>query len=128
MEIFKFSIIGIIGAICYVFLKKENAEIASLSLIATGLVIVVLLVDYAVTLLDLFKDIAVKTGINGQIFVVVIKTIIISYITEFSKSFCDDVGVTSIGNKVVLAGKICIFIIVAPILYSLIDNLIGLIK
>ena len=128
MEIFKFSIIGIIGAICYVFLKKENAEIASLSLIATGLVIVVLLVDYAVTLLDLFKDIAVKTGINGQIFVVVIKTIIISYITEFSKSFCDDVGVTSIGNKVVLAGKICIFIIVSPILYSLIDNLIGLIK
>ena len=128
MEIFKFSIIGIIGAICYVFLKKENAEIASLSLIATGLVIVVLLVDYAVTLLDLFKDIAVKTGINGQIFVVVIKTIIISYITEFSKSFCDDVGVTSIGTKVVLAGKICIFIIVSPILYSLIDNLIGLIK
>ncbi len=128
MEIFKFCIIGIIGAICYVFLRKENAEIAGLSLIATGLVIIVLLVDYAVTLLNLFKDIAVKTGINGEIFVVVIKTIIISYLTEFSKSFCDDMGVSSIGNKVVLAGKICIFITVSPILYSLIDNLIGLIK
>ena len=128
MEILKFVIIGIVGAVVYIFLKKENSEIATLSLIATSLTLIILVVDYAVTVLNLFKELSQSTMINPQIFTVIVKTIIIAYLTEFSKSFCDDVGVSSIGNKVILAGKICIFIIVSPILFSMTSSLLSLIK
>ncbi len=128
MEIFKFVLIGVIGAIIYVVLKKENSEIATLSLIATSLTLIILIVDYAVSVLNIFKELSTKTGISPSIFTIIIKTIIIAYLTEFSKSFCDDVGVSSIGNKVILAGKIFIFITVSPILFSMTSSLIALIK
>ena len=128
MEILKFVLIGVVGAIIYVILKKENSEIATLSLIATSLTLIILVVDYAVSVINIFKDLSLKTGISPQVFTVIIKTIIIAYVTEFAKSFCDDVGVSSIGNKVILAGKICIFLIVSPILFSMTSSLLSLIK
>ncbi len=128
MEVIKFVLIGVVGAVIYIFLKKENSEIATLSLVATGLVLLILIVDYAVSVFQVFKDLSLKTGISPQVFTVIIKTIIIAYLTEFSKSFCDDVGVSSIGNKVILAGKICIFLIISPILFSTLNSLLSLIK
>ena len=128
MEVLKFVLIGIVGAIIYVFLKKENSEIATLSLVATSLVIIILLIDYAVQVLNIFKELSNKTGVSSQVFTVIVKTIIIAYITEFTKSFCDDVGVSSVGNKVLLAGKISIFIIIAPLLFSITTLLLSLIK
>ncbi len=128
MEILKFVLIGIVGAVIYIFLKKENSEIATLSLIATSLTLIILIVDYGVSVLNIFKELSQSTRISPQVFTVIIKTIIIAYVTEFCKSFCDDVGVSSIGNKVILAGKISIFIIVSPILFSITSSLLSLIK
>lgn len=128
MEIVKFCLIGIVGGVVYLIIKKNNPELAPLSLIATSVVLVLLLVDEFVKVVGLFQELSTKTGISSEVFKSVIKVIIISYITEFSKSLCDDMGVSSIGNKILLGGKIAVLIIISPILYSLFTAIMGLVQ
>ncbi len=128
MEIVKFCLIGIVGGVVYIILKKDNPEFAPLSLIATSLVLLLLIIDEFVKVYNLFSELSSKTGISSEVFTSIIKVIIIAYITEFSKSLCDDMGVSSIGNKVLLGGKIAVIIIISPILYSLFTAIMGLIQ
>ena len=119
MEILKIVLIGIIGAICYVYLKQSNSELSLLCVIATGILIIILSVGYIFDTVKFFIVMSNKVGISSNMFVLVVKIIAISYLVEFCVALCNDIGVSSISSKVNFAGKIMVFTMSLPIFYDL---------
>lgn len=60
-------------------------------------------------------------------FPIIIKVLVIAYITEFTSALCEDAGEKSIGTKIELAGKISIFFVAVPVFKSLLNLLDSLI-
>ena len=123
MEIIKIIFVGIVGAIIYCYLKGINSELSTLSVIATGLIIILLSLNYVVNTFQFFTEISQKTGVDSSLFVIIVKIIIISYLVDFSVNLCEDLSVKSIGDKITLGGKLMIFSISIPIFNSLIETI-----
>ena len=115
MEIFKIIAIGLVGAFCYVFLYSIKSELAPLVLLATGIVLIIEIVEYVFLTIDFFNELALNANISGTLLKTVLKIMAISYVLEFAITLCDDLNVKSIGVKLSFAGKIIIFVIAIPI-------------
>ncbi len=127
MEILKILSIGVIGAFVFIYLKSNGSELAGLSIIATGVLLLITVLGYVVTVVGFFSEMASKTGISSEIFILVIKIIAISYLADFTTSLCEDMGAKSIGDKVSFASKIIIFTISSPIIVTLFDVISSLV-
>jgi stage III sporulation protein AD len=65
---------------------------------------------------------------SGQEYVLVVVQIIgIAYVAEFGAQICSDAGEGSIASKIELAGKILIMGVAAPIIISLVEQVIAII-
>ena len=84
-------------------------------------------IDYIVKTVSIFSIIAEKTGISQEIFTIIIKIVSISYLSDFTYSFCEDAGVKSIGDKVNFACKIIVFMLASPIIYNIFNVISSLV-
>ena len=127
MEILKIVCIGVVGTLVYVYLKSNGSELAGLSAIATGILLIICTVSYLVNAVTIFSEIAKNSGVSSDLFVLVIKIIAISYLADFTSTLCEDLGVKSIGDKVAFASKLIIFTLSAPVIFNLFNVINGLI-
>ena len=128
MNIFQIVVIGIIGAVLSITIKKHNAEMSLMVALATGIIIFFGMLDKIGELMLVLKSIADVGGINSYYITWVLKVIGIAYIAEFGVQLCKDAGENSIAAKVELSGKILIMVVSAPVLLAVLDmavNLIG---
>lgn len=128
MEIFKVVGIGILGAIITGLMKTAKPEYSIFVVLATGIIILVMLINSLGEVVGAFYQIVEKSSISDELFSGVMKIIGIGYLTEYSAGICEDYGTASIGKKLQLAGKIVIFLMALPILTTLMDVVINLVK
>jgi len=128
MEILKVIGIGIVGAIIVALLKNSKGELAVFASIATGAIILIIVVGILSGAVESIGVLVTKTGINSSLFSGVLKIIGIGYLSEYSANICDDIESKSIGNKVRFAGKAAIFVLALPILNSLLELIIGIVQ
>ena len=69
-----------------------------------------------------------KTGIDNEMFKILLKIIGIGYLIEFSASICNDSGNSSIGDKIILAGKLLIFGISIPLISNLFNMIMAMVN
>ena len=127
MELFKILILGIIISILAMFLKQIKPEYAFLTIIVGSIIILVYILNYITDIFVFFQEILDKTGINYSLFMTMLKIIGLGYLVEFSASVCRDSGNNSIADKVVLGGKLMIFIVSLPIISNLFNMILDLI-
>ena len=127
MDILKIVCIAVVGALVFVYLKSNNSDLAGLCALSTGILLLITTISYVISAVGFFSEMASKTGISSEIFLLIIKIISISYLADFTSSLCDDLSVKSIGNKVNFASKIIIFTLSTPIIVTLFDVISGLI-
>ncbi len=120
MVIYKIIGIGIISCILVMQLKETRPDIAVVCMIASGVLIVSLLLGYVTDIVSVFGSLAESTGIDGTVFSSLLKMIGIGYITEMAASTVEDFGSKSIANKIILGGKITILVLAMPIITALI--------
>lgn len=127
MGIFKIIAVGIITVICAVILKQVKPELAIMVSIAGSLTIVLLILSSVTSLFGSYRNLLEKTGLSGNLFTCVLKVIGVGYLVEFSSGICAESGVSSVANKILLAGKVLILIMCMPVLQSLIDVVLKLV-
>ncbi len=127
MDVFKLIGIGIIGSFAVLLLKNSKSEMAIFVGIATGIIMLIYILSSLTGVVEIFSDIVNKTGIENGLFSGVLKVIGIGYVTEYSAGLCEDVGNKSIASKILLGGKIAIFMVALPILEKLIEIVVNLI-
>lgn len=127
LELIKVLILGIIVSMLVVFLKQVKPEFALLCLVVGSIIIIVFIVNHLTKIFSFFEHVVEKTGINHSLFVSMLKIVGLGYLVEFSASVCRDSGNSSIADKVVLAGKIMIFVVSMPIISNLFEMILELI-
>lgn len=128
MELIKVVLLGIIVSILAMFLKNIKPEYSIITLIVGGAIILLYILNSMLGIFGFFDEVVNKTGINNDLFITMLKIVGIGYLVEFSANICKDSGNSSIADKVVLAGKLMIFIVSMPIIRNLFNMVMDLIQ
>ena len=75
---------------------------------------------------NVFNNIFNISGINGSLYSIIFKIIAIGYLAEFTAGICNDTGNSSLGDKVLLGGKIIILVMALPIVNGILDIIMEL--
>ena len=118
--------IAIITTIAVLIIKQLKPELAVFVGLVGSIIIVIYIVNMIGGVLTIFDTMASKTGIDKELFLVILKIIGVGYLTEFSANLCQDAGVSSIADKIMLAGKVVIMIMALPIINNLLEIVYGL--
>ena len=126
MEILKIVGVGLATAIAYILVKQVKNEFAIFVALAGTVLILLLIVTKLTNVIEYFVEIVEKTGVDKSVFFAILKIVGVGYLTEFAANLCNDIGTSSMGNKIVLGGKIVILCLALPIITSLIDIVISI--
>ncbi len=118
--------IAIITTVAVLIIKQLKPELAVVVGLAGSIIIVIIIVNMLGSVFNIFDGIVERTGVDKELFVVVLKIIGIGYLTEFSANLCLDAGVNSMADKIMLAGKVVIMLMALPIINNLLEIVYGL--
>ena len=130
MLILKLCIIAAITAVCAFILKNNKSELVPLCLVAGGIIMFLYAFDYLTESIEFIRNFTESAQINNEIVRIIFKIIGIGFMVEITASSIKDLGFESISDKLILCGKIIIFVVSVPILnstYKIIVSLINLI-
>lgn len=127
MDIIKVVGFAIIASILVVVLKEQRKDIALILAIFSSIAIVFFAIGKISEIIELLDKLALKSGINKDYLMIIIKVTGIAYLVEFGKNVCIDAGQTSIATKLEMAGKVIIVSLSIPIITSLLTVLSGLV-
>lgn len=123
MQIFQVIGVGLLGVIISSLLKKDKPEFTLLVLLASGVMILVILLSSLTEVINAFATLVHQAGLDNELFAGVLKIIGIGYLTEYAASMCTDCGAGSIATKIQLGGKITIFLMGLPIIQALVNTI-----
>lgn len=83
--------------------------------------------DYLTQSVEFIKSFTQNAGIDNEIVRIIFKIIGIGFLVEITASSIKDLGFESIGDKLILCGKIIIFLVSVPILNSTYKIIVSLI-
>ena len=130
MIIVKLCAIAAITAICALILKSYKSELVSLCIAAGGVLLILYAFDYVSESFELLRLFAQQTGVDNSVVRVIFKIIGIGYIVELTAASVKDLGFESISDKLIMCGRVVIFLVSVPVLknlYEVIVSLIGLV-
>ena len=127
MEILKIIMVALAGVTAASLVQSVRAEVSVYIALATGVILLIMILGSLTNLFEYFEAIYSKVEYGREYFPVIIKVLVIAYLSDFTAQLCKDAGQAAIGTKVELAGKVMVFLISIPVLASvtgLIDRLL----
>ena len=128
MEIFKILAVCLITAILAIVLKEYRGDYALVLVLAGGVAVTCYVLKSIVGPIGCLKQLLYDNGIKMQYFSVALKALGIGYITGFIADACRDGGQASLAGKAELAGKCAVFILVLPLIASILETALGFLK
>lgn len=128
MEIFKVLAVCLIIAVICLVLKQQKSEFALMLSIIGGVLILIFLIKNIIAPISVLKEKIESYGINTAYFKTALKALGIGYVTTFIADSCRDAGQASLASLAELAGKIAIFILSVPLIFSVMEAALGFIK
>jgi len=127
MEIFGIVGIAILTlALSFIF-KELKKEYAVFVMIIGGIIITIWALVRIYPVINYIQELTNLSDLS-EYFVVILKALGISFIVQIAADICRDFGENSLAGKVEFAGKASILIIVLPILQSVINMGIDLVR
>ena len=124
LEIVKIIGIGLIAVIIIMILKQYKPEFAIYASIATGIIIVTMIIDKLTGIITLLSNLSNQASINNEFILILLKITGIAFLTEFAVSICKDSGEAAIASKIDFAGKVIMVAISIPIIAGLLELII----
>ena len=124
----KIIVLAIIFAIVIVYLKSVNNELAMLSTICGGIILLYFAFSYLSQVFTAIDMMIELSGIDRETYKIIFKVTSIGYLFEFGADAVADFGLKSLADKLIFVGKIMIFSISLPIIYAIINLLTGVMQ
>ena len=122
----KIVVLTILFAAIILYLKNTYSELALPATVVAGIIIISYSLNYFSKIFEIINNIIELSGINREIYSIIFKISTIGYLVEFGADTVTDFGLKSLADKLVFVGKIMIFSISLPIIYSIYNILSGL--
>lgn len=130
MLVLRLCCIALITAISAFILKNNKSELVPLCITAGGIIMFLYAFDYLSESVEFIKSFTQGAGIDNGIVRIIFKIVGIGFLIELTATSIKDLGFDSVADKLILCGKIIIFIVAVPILnaaYNIIVSLINLV-
>jgi stage III sporulation protein AD len=89
---------------------------------------VILTFDYLNNTFAFFNELINRSGIDKDVFRIILKVISVSFLVEFGAGTIEDFGLKGLSSKLVLIGKFVILGLSLPIIYSVFNMFYGLLS
>ena len=119
--IFRIIAVGLITCIATLIIRPVRSDFAILVAVVGGVIIIFMIINYLTQVFDAFKNIIKFTGLNSSLYSLLLKIVGIGYLVEFTASICSDTGNGSLGDKILLGGKIIILVMSLPIVINILN-------
>jgi stage III sporulation protein AD len=113
-----------IGLFLSLAVKKESPGFAVLVGLATGIVIFFQSYGYFSYVYHCLCQLSERSGIDNKYFSIIIKIVVIAYVTQFGCDICKDAGENSVASKVEMAGRIIIAFSCMPLIMAIMEEVI----
>ena len=128
MYIVRLCCIAVITAVCALILKNHKSELVPLCLTAGGIIMFLYAFDYLTESIEFIRSFTQNAGIDNDIVRIIFKIIGIGFLVELTASSVKDLGFESVADKLILCGKIILFVAAIPILSSTYKIIVSLIQ
>ena len=128
MPVFQLCAVAVITAVCAFILKSQKSDLVPLCITAGGIMLILCGFDYLSESLKFIKQFSEQTNIDKSVLRIIFKVVGVGYLIELTASSIKDLGFESVADKLVLCGKIIIFVMSVPILQSLFGVIVKLIQ
>ena len=119
-------ILGVVGSVLGLVLRKNSPEIGLVLAIAAALLIVGLGIEFLATLLDFVELLTETAGLSPTLIAPVLKTVGIGILTRLAVDICKDAGQGAIASSVELAGTVAALYIALPLIQTVFQMIGGL--
>ena len=127
MEIFGIIGIAILTLVLSFIFKELKQEYAVFIMIIGGIIITLWGIVRIYPVISYIQELT-NVGNLSEYFTVILKALGISFIIQIAADICKDFGENSLAGKVEFAGKAAILIIVLPVLQSVINMGMDLVR
>lgn len=124
----KLVAIALVCGVLIIYLRTINSELTSLAIIGAGILIISQGFNYLYQTYSFLTDLVKITGIGSQFYSIIFKITAIGYLVEFGAGTVEDMGLKSLADKLVFAGKALIILVSMPILYGVFNLLKGIVQ
>ncbi len=124
MEVFKIIGVGLLTCFVGIVVKQLRPEFYVVVVLSGAVIILFMLVDQLKSIFLYFLTIFNKTNLDYSLFTNVLKIIGVGFLIEFANGICVDTGNVSIGDKIVLAGKVLIVGLSLPVISNLLNIIV----
>ena len=128
MYIFRLCCIAVITAVSAFILKSHKSDLVPLCLTAGGIIMFLYSFDYLSESVEFIKSFTQGAGIDNEIIRIIFKIIGIGFLVELTAGSIKELGFESVADKLILCGKIIIFVVSVPILNSTYKIIVSLIE
>ena len=125
MSIFGIAALAMAAAFCAVALKKYSPEISIVIAIAAGAILLVSILSRTMPVVRSLQQLTDSIGLDPQYGVVLMKTIGICFLCQFTSDACKDAGQNALAAKVELAAKIAILLLALPLMENILQMTAG---
>ena len=106
---------ALIAAVFATLLRRTNSEYAMVLRIAAGVLIVLEILQAVVPALQQISALLPAAGVNGEYGGILLRTIGVTFLTQFAADACKDAGEGALASKVELAGRVSILVLALPL-------------
>ena len=125
MSIFGIAALAMAAAFCAVALKKYSPEISIVIAIAAGAILLVSILSRTMPVVRSLQQLTDSIGLDPQYGVVLMKTIGICFLCQFTSDACKDAGQNALAAKVELATKIAVLLLALPLMENILQMTAG---
>lgn len=128
MFVFRLCCIAVITAVCALILKNHRSELVPLCLTAGGILMFLFAFDYISESVEFIRAFTETSGVDSSVIKIIFKIIGIGFLIEITAGSVKELGFDGVADKLVLCGKIVIFVVAVPILNATYKIIVALIE
>lgn len=118
----KIVLIGLLGTVLSIILKKDMPVFSLVIALLTGTVIFFLISDMLSYSLMSIRSLFQKTDIDSELLMSVLKISAVGIVSEYFGSVIKDAGEEGIAKKIELGAKTVIFAMMIPVVVQVLDS------
>ncbi len=128
MSIVGICIVAVIASIIAVALKQSTPQISLVLSLVAGVMILISIALYLPVFTEKIDFLMLQSGVNSEYAKILLKSVGICFICQFSSDICRDSGQSALAGKVELAGKILILVSALPLMEEILTTANSLIS
>ncbi len=127
MTIWQWLGFALAGAVLCLLVRRQQQQLAAVIAVVAGTVLLIGAMESLTGLGSIMDRLVSLGGLRREYLSMLLKVLGMSCATDLAAQTCEDLGEQGLALKVGLAGKWCMFGIIAPMLLDLLETIVQLV-